>query len=408
MKNYKTLKHKEIRIFDFVEGHSVQVKREIAAIKGDNDGPNLVFIGGMHGNEPTGVLALHRVMEQLHQLKPLISGNVYALVGNLTALERGERFIVDDLNRVWQADRVEKARKRDYHPDEIINEVEEQIELWAYIDNLLKKSDRKFYFVDLHTTSVKSEPFLFMSDTLMNRQFIKKMPVPVVIGIEEHLDEPLLSYVNDLGFPSLAFEGGQHMDSESVRNHEAMIWLSLVNAGLMKKIEVPRYQKFYHQLYHATEGNKKVYEIRTRQAIEPGDDFKMLSGFENFQAIKKDQPLATLNTRQILAEENSQIFMPLYQDKGDDGFFIIKKIARFWLAVSFVFRRLNLYRILGFLPGVRRYMGSDHVMVVDQQIAKLYSVEILHLMGFRRKKKQGHHTLFMRRKYDLKGPWSDK
>jgi hypothetical protein len=187
-----------------------------------------------------------------------------------------------------------------------------------------------------------------------------------------------------------------------------MIWISLVNAGLMKKIEVPKYRKYYHQLYHTTEGNRKVYEIRMRQPIQPGDDFKMLSGFNNFQKIQKGEPLATINGHQLKANENSQIFMPLYQDQGEDGFFIIRKIARFWLTVSYVFRRLKLYHILGYLPGVRRFMSSYHVMVVNRQVAKWYSLEILHLMGFRRKKKQGHLTLFIRRKYDLKGPSSDK
>jgi succinylglutamate desuccinylase len=402
------LKPKEIKLFDFVEGRSVRIKREIAAIKGAKPGPNMVFIGGMHGNEPTGVLALHRVMRKLETLTPLISGSVYALVGNLTALEKGERFIVNDLNRIWQADMVEKARKKDYHPTEMINEVEEQIELWSYIDSLMGQSQEKFYFVDLHTTSVKSEPFIFMSDTLMNRSFIKRMPVPVVIGIEEYLNEPLLSYVNELGFPSLAFEGGQHTDPESVRNHEAMIWLSLVNGGLMKRVEVPKYKKYYHQLFHATEGNKKVYEIRRRQGLEPTDEFKMNAGFENFQKLKKGQPLATLNGKVLKAHENAQIFMPLYQAKGDDGFFVIKKIARFWLGVSYVFRRLNLYRFLSLLPGVRRFMDSPNVMVVNRNVAKWYSVELLHLMGYRRKKEQDNLTLFIRRKYDLRGPWSRK
>jgi len=405
LKNWKVLKPKEIKLFDFIEGKSVRIKREIAAIEGDKPGNHIVFIGGMHGNEPTGVLALHRVMRKLERLKPLISGSIYALVGNLTALEKGERFIVNDLNRIWQADMVEKARNRDYLPDEIINEVEEQIELWGYLDNLLKTKKEKFYFVDLHTTSVKSEPFIFMSDTLMNRKFIKNMPVPVVIGIEEYLDEPLLSYVNDLGYPSLAFEGGQHTDAESVQNHEAMIWLSLVNGGFLKKMEVPKYHKHFHQLFHSTEGNKKVYEIRTRQGLYPDDDFKMNAGFENFQKIQKGQPLALLNGQVIKAKEKAQIFMPLYQSKGDDGFFIVKKIARFWLGVSFIFRMLNLYRILGLLPGVRKFMGNNHIMVVNKDIAKWYSVEILHLMGYRRKKKQGNLTLFIRREYDLHGPW---
>jgi hypothetical protein len=214
--------------------------------------------------------------------------------------------------------------------------------------------------------------------------------------------------VNELGFPSLAFEGGQHTDPESVRNHEAMIWLSLVNGGLMKRVEVPKYKKYYHQLFHATEGNKKVYEIRRRQGLEPTDEFKMNAGFENFQKLKKGQPLATLNGKVLKAHENAQIFMPLYQAKGDDGFFVIKKIARFWLGVSYVFRRLNLYRFLSLLPGVRRFMDSPNVMVVNRNVAKWYSVELLHLMGYRRKKEQDNLTLFIRRKYDLRGPWSRK
>jgi len=184
--------------------------------------------------------------------------------------------------------------------------------------------------------------------------------------------------------------------------------MSLVNGGFMKKMEVPKYAKHYHQLYHATEGNKKVYEIRMRLGLHLGDSFKMRSGFENFQKVKKGQALATLNHHELKANENAQIFMPLYQDQGDDGYFIIRKIARFWLVVSYIFRRLNLYRILSYLPGVRKFMDSEHTMVVDRQVAKWYSVEILHLMGYRRKKKQGHLTLFIRRKFDLKGPWITK
>lgn len=72
------MKQKTITLFDFVEGKSVQISREIARIEGDPDGPNIVFIGGMHGNEPTGVLALHRVMSLLRPLQPLLKGNVYA------------------------------------------------------------------------------------------------------------------------------------------------------------------------------------------------------------------------------------------------------------------------------------------------------------------------------------------
>ena len=398
------MKQKTITLFDFVEGKSVQISREIARIEGDPNGPNLVFIGGMHGNEPTGVLALHRVMSELKSLQPLLKGNVYALSGNLNALERGERFIVNDLNRVWQPDMVERAKKRDYQPSEIINEVEEQIELWGYIDELMTSRKGKFIFVDLHTTSVKSVPFITMSDTIMNRSFAKRIPVPVVIGIEEYLQEPLLSYVNDLGCISMAFEGGQHNDPESVRNHESMIWLSLVTSKVIKKIEVPKFKKHYHHLMHTALGNHKVFAINYRQNIEPQETFEMIPGFGNFQAIKADQLLAKLDGMPVLAPQKGLIFMPLYQKQGNDGFFVIEKIAKFWLGVSFIFRKLSLYRILRFLPGVKPFMETDHIMVVNTGIAKWYSKEILNLMGYRRKKKRGDITLYIRRKYDFKGP----
>ncbi len=404
LKNSNTLKQKTITLYDFTEGRAVQISRVIARIEGQAKGPNVLFIGGMHGNEPTGVLALKHVMQDVERLQPLLHGNVYALAGNLSALERGERYIENDLNRIWQADRVERARKKDYHPTEIINEVEEQIELWGFIDELLQKSSGTFYFIDLHTTSVQSAPFLTMSDTIMNRRFTRRMPVPKVIGIEEHLTEPLLSYINELGFVSIAFEAGQHNEVQSVRNHEALIWMSLVASGAMKKMEVPDYKLYRRFLKRNSKVHRGIYEVRSRQAIEAGQVFQMMPDFENFQHIKRDQPLAKLDGEVLRAEEDAQIFMPLYQAKGSDAFFTVKRIRTFWLTVSYLFRRLSLYKILRFLPGVRPFMKSDQSMVVDTGIARWYSLEILHLMGYRRRKKQGKLVLFMRRKYDFKGP----
>ena len=406
MKNYRRLKPKKITLFDFIEGRSVKLSREIARIETSETGPNIVFIGGMHGNEPSGVLALHHICSQLEKLEPLIHGNIYALAGNLTALEKGERYIVNDLNRIWQPDKVERALRRDYHPDEMINEIEEQIELWGIIDDLMNKKSGPFIFVDLHTTSVKTVPFITMSDTIMNRQLAKKIPVPVVIGIEEHLNEPLLSYVNDLGFVSMAFEAGQHSDPESVRNHESLIWLILAYSGVMKKIEIPKFKKYYHLLMHNSERNHSVYEIRSRYGLEPGDRFQMLPGFDNFQPIQEGQKLAKLNGQYLTAPEDGMMFMPLYQSQGDDGYFVIRKIAKFWLGVSFLLRRFHFHHVLPVLPGVRKYMKSDNVMIVDTDVARWYSKQILHLMGFRRKKSEGEYTLYIRRKYDYAGPRS--
>ncbi len=398
------MKHKTITIYDFVEGQPVKISRTIASIKATKAGPNIVFIGGMHGNEPTGVLALNHIMQRIQRLQPLLKGNVFALAGNLSALERGERYIQKDLNRIWQPDQVERAKRRDFRPEELIAEVEEQIELWAAIDELMSENTGAFFFVDLHTTSTRSAPFIAMTDTIMNRRFCRNIPVPVVIGIEEYLTEPLLSYLNELGCVSVAFEGGQHSDVASVLNHEAFILLCLQSAGVLKRVEIPELKLCKKRLKLAAGKNSYTYDVRMRQGIEPGDMFTMLPGFDNFSPVVKGETLGMLNGETLVATEKGFVFMPLYQSKGEDAYFLIRRIARFWLSISYVFRRLKFYKILRFLPGVHPFMKNDNMLIVNAEIARWYSIELLHLMGYRRKKKQGELTLYVRRKYDFKGP----
>ena len=46
-------------------GKSIEVDRVIGHLDGDSDGPTMIFTAGIHGNEPSGVYALHQVMEDL-------------------------------------------------------------------------------------------------------------------------------------------------------------------------------------------------------------------------------------------------------------------------------------------------------------------------------------------------------
>lgn len=380
------------------------ISREIFRFEGQQQGPNLVFIGGMHGNEPSGVQALQSVSQKLAPLADNLKGNVFGFIGNIAALKIGERYIHEDLNRIWQTWRVDQTMQSGL-PSELQNSESKELEgLWSEILNLMKRYPGPFIFVDLHTTSVDTVPFITMSDTIMNRQFAKKIPVPVVIGIEEYLDEPLLSYVNELGFVSFAFEAGQHTDPVSVENHEALIWMLLVHSKLLSKSQVAFYRESKSLLKKNAEHNHKIYEIRMRLGLEDGDVFEMKSGYQNFQAIQKGEQLAKLNGKALTINEKGFIFMPLYQAQGSDGYFTIRKIAKFWLGVSYVFRKFNFHLVLQLLPGVSRIKTSEYTLAVNSQIAKWYSRDILHLMGYRRKKPNGNQELFLRRKFDFKGP----
>ena len=71
---------------------SIQIDRMIGHIEGKKPGPTLLFTGGIHGNEPSGVFALKKVIDDIANSDIEVTGNIYAIGGNLVALENGERF----------------------------------------------------------------------------------------------------------------------------------------------------------------------------------------------------------------------------------------------------------------------------------------------------------------------------
>ena len=83
---------------------------------------------------------------------------------------------------------------------------------------------------------------------------------------------------------------------------------------------------FYSKLEAASAFKTSFFEIYHRHEIKIDDTFIMIPGYSNFQAIRKGDVLAISNKCDIKASRSSLMFMPLYQDQGDDGFFFIRKI----------------------------------------------------------------------------------
>ncbi|GAB4243286.1 MAG: hypothetical protein Tsb0034_21040 [Ekhidna sp.] len=356
----------------------VEVGRIIGHIKGKQQGPTLIFMGGIHGNEPAGVIALKRVVDYVK--KQHIRGNIYAIAGNLAALGKSQRYIAEDLNRVWTRSRMERLP---VEPDKAENQdVTEQIEINNIIQDILKKEEGPFYFFDIHTTSSETLPFLTVNDSLMNRYFTEQYPLPIILGIEEYLDGPILSWINELGYVAFGFEAGQHDDMASVENAQAFILLSMIYADALDKDDIEWYK--YHDLLAKTTGDiKNIYEIIYRHEVKEGDKFHMLPGFYNFQKITKSQLLARSNGQEITAPVDGRIFMPLYQSKGEDGFFAIKKIWKPFLQLSAFIRKHRLDRVLAYLPGVKWMDEHKSCLLVNRHIARFMAKDIFHLFGFR-------------------------
>lgn len=372
----------------------VDNKRYICNIEGPANRPLLIFICGIHGNEPMSVLAMNRVLEELQKEKIEIDGNLIAIKGNVKALQLGDRFIDSDLNRLWLESEVKIISNGSFFE----NERSEMKEIWDILRDKLKsrKQDDCVIF-DLHTTSSPSVPFITINDTISNRNIAKNYPVATVFGIEEFLEGPLLSYMNELGFNAIGFEGGQHDEDAALENHKAFIWQSLATQGLISN-SLKQVKEAKRCLKKASVDPYKFFEITYRHEVKQEDEFIMYAGYKNFQSIEKNSRLAKSNEIEIVSEWNDRIFMPLYQKKGDDGFFIVRRIPRFFLWLSKVFRSYNFEKLLLLLPGVSIYDEKAHVLAVNNNVASVLRKELFHLFGFRKKIAHSDSvTLFIRR-----------
>ena len=286
------------------------------------DGPALVIIGGVHGNEPGGIQAFQRVYRELDTQKLPIKGKLVGLRGNMAALQEGTRLIDRDLNRVCTLENEQR-----YFSGETPAFQEEQ-EFFALVhefEKVQQKGTTELLFMDLHTTSSSSQPYISVNRREESFCFAKKFPLFVVKGIEDYIPGHIDHYLNLKGHKGCTVEGGQHHAQDSVDNHVAAIWLALVYAGLIAADHVVDFEQYYQKLEGSTSVQPLSLEVIYRYAISEGETFAMKPGYVNFQTIRKGEILAESDERNIVSEWDARIFMPLYQAEGKDGFFIVEE-----------------------------------------------------------------------------------
>jgi len=285
----------------------------------EKDGPLVFITAAVHGNEPSGVEALKEVFKQLRAVGAHINGTLIGLRGNLNALKNNRRFIDEDLNRTWKEEKINKTF-RETHEE---TEMQEIIEI---LDKELEKNNgHKAYFLDCHTTSSQSAPYMSVQVKNDNDDWAHKFPTYIVRGFSDIVNGSIDHYFTDRGLTGFTFEAGQHDDPASAKHHQSMIWLILNEACGLDLENVDTYPQCVDSLRNDAP-DQKTFEIIHRHEIKEGDDFKMKPGFDNFQKISKGELLATNNGKELKSTWDAYIFMPLYQGQGNDGFFVINEV----------------------------------------------------------------------------------
>jgi len=370
------------------------MKRVLARIEGNPKGATVIITGAIHGNEGAGIEGLKRIIANIDRRNAKLNGNLLLLVGNMEAYKKGVRFIRQDLNRIWTRNASEKIEKREVIAYNSEFEQREQAELYTLIQEAFERYSGPFIFADLHSVSSETDPFITINDMLKNRRLASKIPVPIILGIEEYIQGSFLNQVNSLGHVAIGFEAGTHDDPKTIDNHAAFVELLLHHCHLLPLSFRKRKQRTSQLKSHLS---SRFFEIRFRHEIGDDDRFQMEPNFINFAKIQRQTMLARVNDVPVYSPFAGRLFMPLYQKLGSDGFFIARRILAIALWASEILRQIPWTGFLIVLPGVTRDAKTPKWIWANRRTARFLTIPIFHLLGYRCREQTEEMLCFVRR-----------
>ena len=316
------------------------INRIIGKHKGTKPGPMVVVLGAVHGNEPAGVRAIQEVFkmiekEPLHNPGFVFHGTLLGLVGNMSGLMTGERYICEDLNRMWSMERI-RAVQAKAHSERHAEERELLCFFHKLCVEIKEEKPDEVILLDLHTTSAKGGVFTIPDGSPESEKIALGLHVPVIKGLFSGIGQTSLHFVRDGflngisdGFPrksiGIAFESGQHEEPKAVSRSISAVINLLRAVGCVGAHDVDSKHDVLLRKY--SENLPKLLELEHVHHIQPEEGFEMQPGFVNFQKIKKGEHLANTKSGPIIAQWDARILMPLYQKRGTDGFFIVKEVG---------------------------------------------------------------------------------
>ncbi len=284
---------------------------------GTNTSEKLIVIGGMHGNEHSGVEAMQRVIGHLKHKDNSVKGKVYFILGNLEALRRNERFIDIDLNRIWS----EKFLNNGNSPYDI----KELKEIHRLIEDICQGRYDNCTLLDLHTFSAESGIFCIPAENEKSEALAQYYGVPFIEKLASALPETALNYYGEKGMRSVVFEGGRHNTVEATDNLERAIWITLQYLNFIDRKDFPFIDRMKKELEEISRPFPHRLEMVYHHRLKDWHHYKMNEGYYNFKKIREGEDVARQNDRIVRSPYGGFMLMPLYQKKGSDGFFIVQE-----------------------------------------------------------------------------------
>ena len=209
-------------------------------ISSGEDGPHVVILGSVHGDEPAGYLAIREllILFTSRGLR-LECGSLTLAIGNELGLEQGKREVERNLNRLFKPElNSAPACYEERRAEELKS---------LFVDAA--------YMMDLHATSEPTPPFIMCEAPVLEEA--RSMGFArIVMGWSELGDQSLSgdteSYFNSIGGKGFTVESGQRNAADAPANAMDAARRFLRHTGLLA-YDAPRHESAVYKLFTSVE-----------------------------------------------------------------------------------------------------------------------------------------------------------
>ena len=223
--------------------------------------PEVAVVAGIHGDEPCGVRAVERVLDE----PPAVERPVKFVVANEEAIEAGVRYLDADLNRSFPGD-----------PGAAEHEARLAHELAAELSGCLTLS--------LHSTQSHAEPFVVIDELdERSREIVPRLPVEAVVETGRFVEGRLF-----LSVETIEVECGLQGSDLAAENAYDLVMAYLAATGALPPERPARTVPVFRLTEPVPKDAASEYEVYA----------------PNFQPVAAGQAFAAADGAELIAEED--------------------------------------------------------------------------------------------------------
>jgi succinylglutamate desuccinylase len=267
-------------------------KEKIFEILGKEKGPTSIILAGTHGDEVCGV----QIFEKILPLLKIEKGRVLFGFGNPLAIEKGERFVEANLNRMFK----EKS---------LLSEKEKSSYEYRRAQFLKKYLDQADALLDVHASFVaESEAFIICERHSL--KIANYLPFDTVLsGLDELQPGGTDYYMNKIGGFGICVECGFLGDPFSAQRAEKSIFSFLIARGHIGGVLDPCAKSRILKAY-------KLYFTKTNK-------FRLAKPFKDFETIAAGRVIGADGEEEIRAQKDSIILFARDRNQSNDEAFLL-------------------------------------------------------------------------------------